>query len=41
MGDLRGWDEVKWTERRKDVRRNEMQRNMMGNRESRESKGAG
>lgn len=23
MGDLRGWDEVKCTERRKDVRRNE------------------
>lgn len=30
MGDLRGWDEVKWTERRKDVRGNEMRSNMMG-----------
>lgn len=30
MGDLRGWDEVKWTERRKDVRGSEMPSNMMG-----------
>lgn len=29
MGDLRGWNEVKWTEGRKDVRRYKTRSNMM------------
>lgn len=36
MGDLRGWDEVKWTERRKDMRRDEMQSSTMGKRRGKE-----
>lgn len=36
MGVLRGWHGVKWTERRKDVRSNEMQSNMMEKRGGKE-----
>lgn len=38
-GNLRGWDEVKWTERRKDVIENDVHFNMMGKRRGKEQGG--
>lgn len=41
MGNLRGWDEVRWTQRRKDVIENDMRFNMMGKRRGKEQDSVG